>query len=83
MKDNLAKCRIILGPHNLVCPLCFGQDETLLHLIFSCLKSDQVWIMISNWIDIGRITVYDNTLDHLILYESNLKGKIKDPHSLF
>lgn len=60
-------CGILRGPHNLVCPMCLGPEETHLDRMEHSLK----------WIGLGRITTCDSTLDHFMAYEIILKEKIK------
>lgn len=36
LRVELPKCHIIVGNHNMVCPLCFFEVESLDHIFFHC-----------------------------------------------
>lgn len=51
-KDGLDRRGILSGRHNLVCPMCFDEDELVPHLFLQCNVIVHVWIKIFGWLGI-------------------------------
>lgn len=45
--------------HNLVCALCFVEEEDLFHLLFRCSISIYVWKKVCDWINLDSIQEAD------------------------
>lgn len=82
-KDELAERGIIYGPHNMVCPLGFGEIESHLHLFLLCPKTVLVWCKILDWIGLGYFPSRGSILIHVKQYDRKMKDNIKKEFRLF
>lgn len=74
--DELAKIGILGGHHNLVCRMCLGLEENLIHLFLLCPIASKVWLLLSRWIDLGSFSPSVSVGDHLAQYLSLLQPKL-------
>ncbi|KAI5384859.1 hypothetical protein KIW84_071729 [Lathyrus oleraceus] len=54
---EFAKRGIIEGAHNVVCPLCFLEEEDVEHLFGSCTFSNFIWSKLYEWVGWARLSV--------------------------
>lgn len=68
---------VLIGVHNLVCPLFFAQVEDLDHLFLLCSVASRDWLIMLNWIDITHMVSQTDVLSYLIEFYDYLIGKVR------
>jgi hypothetical protein len=68
--DNLAARS---WPCNPICPLCDQEQETVEHLVLTCVYAQEVWLRVSSWTD-GVVKVPDAHQSMEIWWNVSLKG---------
>ncbi|XP_058785013.1 uncharacterized protein LOC131659917 [Vicia villosa] len=75
-RDHLSIRGIITDDNNKVCMFCFGQTETMDHLMVRCPFIKMVWSRIFAWLGIERVNS-QNMVDHLLRFCDLLADKVR------
>lgn len=68
---------VVHGQYNLVCPLCFHEEETTLHLFMRCKISSLIWSTKLDWMDLSGVPLFVSIVDNFILFDYSNIGRIK------
>lgn len=71
---NLETCGILVGQHNLVCPLYFGESEDVEHLFPI---SVGWWKNSCGWLQVDMPLSLISIIEHLQVFESSIKCRMK------
>ncbi|KAI5413281.1 hypothetical protein KIW84_057761 [Lathyrus oleraceus] len=74
---NLARCEILVGHHNLVCPLYYGESENSYHLFGGCPVSEVWWIHMCAWLQVDMPIEPMHPIDRLQALEDSIKSRLK------
>lgn len=74
---ELCKRGIINGPHNIVCPLCFNDEDMVALLFLHYIVASQIWTGSINWMGIHVFPLLAKNLDNFVFFDSILWGRIK------
>ena len=74
-RDHLVRRGIISNDRDKVCVFCFGDLETLDHLMVSCPFTRMVWRRIFSWIGLDYVNSHD-IVEHLLRFWELLVGKV-------
>lgn len=70
-KYELKKRNVLNGSHDVVCPLCFNEEEDIMHLVFNCDVRRKVWWLVYSWLRCDDTIGSINPVEH---YNSFMDG---------
>lgn len=74
-KQELKRRVVISGSHNLVCPFCFADIETIEHLFVSCSLAVQCWDGIVDWLEMEVPVMESSLAAHSSVFPKNLDSR--------